>query len=78
MMTLDQLLPGTCGMVIHVNGTGHIRRRLMDMGIVSGVRIEAVRCAPLGDPVEYRLLGYDLALRKAEAAQVEIRAEGEQ
>jgi ferrous iron transport protein A len=75
-MTLDQLQPGQKACVLNIRGSGHVRRRLMDMGIVRGVEIKAVRCAPLGDPVNYSLLGYHLALRKCEAAGIEISVLG--
>jgi DtxR family Mn-dependent transcriptional regulator len=70
--TLDQLEPGQSGKVKKVGGKGRIRRRLMDMGITRGVEIEAVKVSPLGDPVEYRLRGYSLSLRKAEAEMIEV------
>ena len=70
--TLDQLTPGQKAVVKKVGGQGAIRRRLMDMGVVRGVEIELVKAAPLGDPMEYRLRGYHLSLRKAEAQFIEI------
>jgi ferrous iron transport protein A len=70
--TLDQLRPGQKAVVKRVGGQGAVRRRLMDMGVVSGVEIELIKAAPLGDPLEYRLRGYHLSLRKAEAGQIEI------
>lgn len=70
--TLDQLPPGQQARVRRVRGEGSIRRRLMDMGLVAGVEVAALRVAPLGDPVEYRLRGYHLSLRKSEARLVEI------
>ena len=60
-----------------IGGQGAIRRRLMDMGVVHGVEIELVKAAPLGDPLEYRLRGYHLSLRKAEAQFIEIDAASE-
>lgn len=71
-MTLDQLRPGQRARVIKIAGTGAIRRRLMDMGMIRGTEVEVLRTAPLGDPVEYRLLGYHLSLRKTEARMVEV------
>lgn len=70
--TLDQLQPGQAGKVKKVGGKGRVRRRLMDMGITRGVEITAVKASPLGDPVEYRLRGYSLSLRKAEAEMIEV------
>jgi ferrous iron transport protein A len=71
-MTLDELKPGELARVKKVIGKGAIRRRLMDMGLVSGVEVKMVKAAPLGNPIEYKLRGYHLALRKSEACTVEI------
>lgn len=71
-MTLDELKPGELARVKKVIGKGAIRRRLMDMGLVSGVEVKMVKAAPLGNPIEYKLRGYHLALRKSEARTVEI------
>ncbi len=70
--TLDQLTPGQKAHVKRVGGQGAVRRRLMDMGLVGGVEIELIKAAPMGDPLEYRLRGYHLSLRQAEAKFVEI------
>jgi ferrous iron transport protein A len=70
--TLDQLTPGQKAKVTKVGGLGAVRRRLMDMGLISGVEVELLKAAPLGDPLEYRLRGYHLSLRKAEAQAIEI------
>jgi ferrous iron transport protein A len=72
--TLDQLTPGEKARVKHIGGQGAIRRRLMDMGLVRGVEIELIKAAPMGDPLEFRLRGYNLSLRKAEAQMVELEA----
>ena len=71
-MTLDQLQGGQCATIRRITGTGLVRRRLMDMGLVRGINVEMVRAAPMGDPVEYLVRGYHLSLRKSEAALVEI------
>lgn len=63
---------GAHGTVATVSGTGRITRRLMEMGVVPGVRIRVIKAAPFGDPIEIRLLGYSLALRRSEAAAVEV------
>lgn len=70
--TLADLLPGESATVKKIMGKGPIRRRLMDMGLVRGVIVQALKIAPLGDPVEYKVLGYHLALRKTEAHLIEI------
>ncbi|MGF1504978.1 MAG: ferrous iron transport protein A [Chloroflexi bacterium] len=72
MSTLDQLCPGQRCIVCRINCQGPIRRRLLDMGLTNGVEIEVIRTAPMGDPVEYRLRGYHLSLRKSEASQVQV------
>ena len=75
---LSDLEPGDTGKVTHVGGSGGERRRMMDMGIVRGSKIEVVRKAPMGDPVEFLLRGYNLTLRKeeAEVIRVEVKEEG--
>ena len=70
--TLDKLVPGESGRIIKVNGKGAIRRRLLDMGFTTGAVIDMVKLSPLGDPVEYRLRGYHLSLRKTEAKTIEV------
>ena len=70
--TLDKLIPGESGRVLKVSGRGAIRRRLVDMGLTTGAEIEMVKLSPLGDPVEYRLRGYHLSLRKSEAKTIEV------
>lgn len=72
--TLDQLAPGDKARVKRIGGQGAVRRRLMDMGLVGGVEIELVKAAPMGDPLEFRLRGYRLSLRKTEAQIVEIES----
>ena len=69
---LSELAIGEKGTVVSVKGEGAIRRRLFDMGITPGAEIYLRKKAPLGDPIEIRLRGYELTLRKSEAAQVEI------
>ncbi|MAT98418.1 MAG: ferrous iron transport protein A [Anaerolineaceae bacterium] len=70
--TLDQLTPGQSAKVKKVGGKGAVRRRLMDMGITSGIEIAVVKASPLGDPVDYLVRGYHLSLRKAEAQMIEV------
>jgi len=69
---LIDMEPGEEGIIVSIKGDGAIRRRLMDMGVIRGARIEVVRRAPLGDPVEFVVKGYNLALRKDEAACVYV------
>lgn len=72
MKLLSELSIGERGKVKAVNGEGAIRRRLFDMGITPGAEVYLRKKAPLGDPIEIALRGYELTLRKAEAAHVEI------
>ena len=69
---LHTLIPGQKATIVHIGGTGALRRRFIEMGIVKGEVIEIERSAPLGDPVEYFIKGYHLALRKEEAALIEV------
>lgn len=72
MKLLSQLGIGEKGVVKVVNGEGAVRRRLFDMGITPGAEIYLRKKAPLGDPIEITLRGYELTLRKSEAAHVEM------
>ena len=67
---LNELVSFQVGTIVKVLGVGPLRQRLIDMGLVTGAEIKMVRCAPLGDPVEYQVKGYNLSLRKREAAHI--------
>lgn len=69
---LHELKPGEKGRIVRVGGEGGIHRRLLDMGLVSGSEVEVERVAPLGDPVEIRIKGYHLSLRKEEAINIQV------
>jgi len=69
---LSELKPGEKGIVERVTGTKEIRRRILDMGIVKGTEITVIRTAPLGDPVEFLLKGYNLSLRKRECDNIYV------
>jgi len=69
---MSELKPGEKGKVIKISGSGSIHHKILDMGIVKGVEIEVERVAPLGDPVEIKVKGYHLSLRKEEAANIFI------
>ena len=73
MKLLSQLQIGEKGVVASVNGEGAVRLRLFDMGITPGAEVYLRKKAPLGDPIEIAIRGYELTLRKAEAAHVEIK-----
>ncbi|MDD6466817.1 MAG: FeoA family protein [Erysipelotrichaceae bacterium] len=71
-MTLDQLPVGQEATVTVVGGQGALRRRLLDMGITPKTKIQIRKVAPLGDPIELRLRGYLLTIRKEDAQQIEV------
>ena len=69
---LSELAPGERGRVVAIAGAGDATRRLMDLGLIRGTVIEVIRAAPLGDPLEVRLRGFMLTLRRAEAEHVTV------
>ena len=71
-MTLKDINVGKRARVLKVGGEGAIRRRIMDMGITKGVEIYVRKVAPLGDPMELFIRGYELSLRKADADMIEV------
>ena len=73
MKTLKEIQVGQTVQVVKLHGEGPVRRRMMDMGITKGVEIYVRKMAPLGDPMELTLRGYELSLRKADAAMVEVQ-----
>ncbi len=72
MKTLKQVKVGQTVKVVKIQGTGPVKRRIMDMGITKGVEIYVRKVAPLGDPVEINVRGYELSLRRADAEMVEV------
>lgn len=70
--SLNEMQPQEKGRIVSVGGRKGIRRRLMDMGVVKDAEVTMQRVAPLGDPVEIKIKGYDLALRLEEAAEIKI------
>jgi len=73
---LSEMKVGEKGLILSVQAKGEIRRRILDMGLVSGVNFRVVRMAPLGDPIEIRLRGFHLSLRKEEAATISVLLKG--
>ena len=69
---LSELAIGEGGKVVQVNGEGPVRRRLFDMGVTPGAEVRMRKKAPLGDPIEIHIRGYELTLRKAEAANAVV------
>jgi len=70
--TLDSLKPGAKASIVRTGGSGPVRRRLLDMGATGGTIVEVERVAPLGDPIEVKIKGYHLTLRKEEAQQITV------
>lgn len=71
-MTLKEVNPGTTVKVVKISGEGAIKRRIMDMGLTKGIEVFVRKVAPLGDPVEVKVRGYELSVRKADAELVEV------
>ena len=69
---LSDLLPGEKGIVKKVTGNSMIKRRIVDMGVVAGTVVEVQKFAPLGDPMEIKVKGFNLSLRKNEAEMIEL------
>lgn len=72
MNTLNNIKVGQTVTVSRLNGAGAVKRRIMDMGITKGVEIYVRKVAPLGDPMELTVRGYELSIRKADAEMVEV------
>lgn len=72
MKTLRNAKPGDTVKVSRINGEGALKRRIMDMGVTKGVEIYVRKVAPLGDPVEVTVRGYELSVRKADAEMIEV------
>ena len=71
-MTLRQIKVGQSAKIVRLNGVGAVKRRIMDMGLTKGVEIFVRKVAPLGDPIEVTVRGYELSLRKADADMIEV------
>ncbi|HKL74318.1 MAG TPA: ferrous iron transport protein A [Clostridia bacterium] len=72
-MTLDKLQIGKSGIISKINGQGELHLRLLDMGLIPNTKIEVVKLAPLGDPMEINIRGYALTLRLEDAKQIELK-----
>ena len=72
MKTLKQVAIGDTAKVVTIHGEGALKRRIMDMGITKGVEIYVRKVAPLGDPVEVTVRGYELSIRKGDAELIEV------
>lgn len=72
METLKDAAVGSTVRVVRLHGEGAVKRRIMDMGLTRGVDVYVRKAAPLGDPIEVTVRGYELSIRKADAAMVEV------
>ncbi len=72
MKTLKQAPVGSTVRVVKLHGEGAVKRRIMDMGLTKGVEVHIRKLAPLGDPIEVNVRGYELSIRKADADMVEV------
>lgn len=72
MKTLRQVKVGDTVRVVKLHGEGAVKRRIMDMGLTKGVEVHIRNVAPLGDPVEVNVRGYELSIRKADAEMIEV------
>ena len=71
-MTLDKVAVGGAVKIARLNGAGPVKRRIMDMGLTKGTEVAVRKIAPLGDPIELTVRGYELSIRKDEAAAIEV------
>ena len=72
MKTLKEVMIGTTVKVVKLHGEGAVKRRIMDMGLTKGVAVTVRKLAPLGDPIEVTVRGYELSVRKADAEMIEV------
>ncbi len=73
MASLDIVAPGKTCVVQSVRGEGAVRTRMIEMGLIKGTQVKVIRVAPLGDPIEFEVKGYNLSLRKKEARMVDVQ-----
>ena len=71
-MTLKDIKPGNAAKIARINGAGPVKRRIMDMGLTKGTEVTVRKVAPLGDPIELTVRGYELSIRKDEAAAIDV------
>ena len=71
-MTLNEVKVGEGARIVRINGAGPVKRRVMDMGLTKGTEVAVRKIAPLGDPIELTVRGYELSIRKDEAAAIEV------
>lgn len=71
-MTLREVKVGDTVKIVRIGGNGHVKRRVMDMGLTKGTEVAVRKIAPLGDPIELTVRGYELSIRKDEASVIEV------
>lgn len=71
-MTLREVKVGDTVKIVRVSGSGQVKRRVMDMGLTKGTEVSIRKIAPLGDPIELTVRGYELSIRKDEASAIEV------
>ena len=76
-MTLSELQPNESARILTVGGSGALRRHLLDMGLTPSTEVTLQKVAPMGDPIQLSIRGYELTIRKEDAARIEVRTEEE-
>ena len=72
MSTLQDLQQGDSGIIVKIRGRGAFRKRITEMGFVKGQEVTVIKAAPLQDPVEYKIMGYNVSLRQSESRLIEV------
>ena len=72
---LKDMKPGESGLIVTLHGSGNVKHRLIDMGLVHGTKIHVMKFAPLGDPVEIEVKNFELALRNSEAGMIDVEVQ---
>lgn len=72
---LKDMKPGESGLIVTLHGSGNVKHRLIDMGLVHGTEIHVMKFAPLGDPVEIKVKNFELALRNSEAGMIDVEVQ---
>ncbi|MCH5257244.1 MAG: ferrous iron transport protein A [Lachnospiraceae bacterium] len=72
-MTLDMVAVGKEAIITKVGGEGELRCRFLDMGLIPKTKVKVIKMAPMGDPIEIQLRGYELTIRKEDAQKIEVR-----
>ena len=72
---LKDMKPGESGLIVTLHGSGNVKHRLIDMGLVHGTKIHVMKYAPLGDPFEIKVKNFELALRNSEAGMIDVEVQ---